>query len=66
MMDAALYIHDDLPSVSLVPAPIEVLSCLPELNDEVAGEVFGFHFAPLLAPEAEEGGFIIAHYDPGI
>ena len=38
----------------------------PELHDEVAGQVLRLGLAPLLAPEADQGGFIAAHDDPGV
>ena len=38
----------------------------PELDDEVAGEVLRLGLAALLPPEAEQGGFVVAHDDPGV
>ena len=37
-----------------------------ELNDEVAREVLRLEFAALLAPEADKGGFVVPHDDPGV
>jgi hypothetical protein len=37
-----------------------------KLDDEIAGEVLGRDFAALFPPQPQEGGFIIAHNDPGI
>ena len=45
----------DLPGIALVPLPIEVFGHEPELDDEVARQVFRLGLAPLLPPEAEEG-----------
>ena len=56
----------DLPGIALVPRPIELFSRPPELDDEVAGEVLRLGLAPFLAPEADQGGFIVAHDDPGV
>ena len=49
-----------------IPAPVQVLGREAELDDEVAGEVLRLDLAPLLPPEPEEGGLIIAHDDPGV
>ena len=46
--------------------PVEVLGREPELDDEIAGQVFRLGLAPLLPPEAQQGGFIAAHDDPGV
>jgi hypothetical protein len=52
--------------IALVPAPVEILGGLAELDYEVAGEVFGLGLAALFPPEAEQGGLVVAHDDPGI
>ena len=46
--------------------PIEGFGRHPELDDEVAGQVLRLGLAPLLAPQADQGGFIVAHDDPGV
>ena len=57
----------DLPAgIALVPGAIEVLGCRPELHDEVAGQVLRLGLAAFLAPQADQGGFIAAHDDPGV
>ena len=66
MPDAALDIGEDLAGIALIPGPIEGLGREPELDDEVAGEVLGLDLAALLAPEAEQGGLVIPHDDPGV
>ena len=38
----------------------------PELDDEVAGQVLRLDLAAFFPPEAEQGGFVIAHDDPGV
>ena len=62
----ALDVLDRLPGVDLVPASVQVLGGAAELDEEVAGQVLGFGFAALLAPEAEEGCLILTHDDPCI
>jgi hypothetical protein len=61
-----LHIGDDLAGVPLVPEPIELLSDVPELDDEVARQVLRLNFTPLFAPEPEQRGFVVAHDDPGV
>ena len=55
-----------LPGIAFVPVAVEVLGRRPELHDEVAGQVLRLGLAPFLAPEADQGGFIAAHDDPGV
>ena len=62
----ALHVTQHLTSTGLIPAPVQVLSCKPELNNEITRQVFRLDFAPLLPPEADNRLFILAHYDPGI
>jgi hypothetical protein len=66
MLHSALYVFNDLTGIAFVPLPIEVFGYQAELDDEVAGKVLRFDLASFFAPEAEEGGFIITHYDPGV
>ncbi len=66
MLDPPLDGRDHLAGVALVPVPIERFGHDPELHDQVAREVLWFGFAALFAPEAEEGGFVVAHDDPGV
>ena len=37
-----------------------------KLDDEVSGQVLRLGLASFLAPEADQGGLIVAHDDPGI
>jgi hypothetical protein len=48
--DLPLYIRDDLASVGLVPAPVQLLGGHAELNEEVAGEVLRFNLATFFPP----------------
>ena len=56
----------DLARVALVPMPVERFGNDPELDEEIAREVFRFRFPALLPPEAQQGGLVIAHDDPGV
>jgi uncharacterized caspase-like protein len=64
--DPPLHSGDRVAGVSFVPVPVEFLGRTAELDDQVAGKVFGLRLAPLFAPEPEQGGFVIAHDDPGV
>ena len=66
MLDAALDVVDPPAGIALVPGAVEVLGGGPELHDEVAGQVLRLGLAPFLAPQADQGGFIAAHDDPGV
>ena len=62
MLDA----FDCLPGIAFVPMAVEGLGHKAELDDEVAGQVLRLGLAPFLAPQADQGGFIAAHDDPGV
>src|SRR5690349_19829415 len=66
MPDPALWVPDLPAGVALVPGAVELLGCSPELHDEVAGEVLWLGLSSLLAPQADQGGFIAAHNDAGV
>jgi hypothetical protein len=66
MFDSPLDVCDPPAGIALVPSAVEVLGYGAELHDEVSGEVFRPGFAPLLAPEADKGGLIASHDDPGV
>src|SRR5262245_60849965 len=66
MPDAALHVSDLPAGVALVPGAVELLGCSPELHDEVTREVLGLRLASLLPPKPDQGGFILAHNDPGV
>ena len=61
-----LNFRDDLAGVALVPMPIERFGSHPELHGEVARQVFRLGFTTFFAPEAEKGGLVVAHNDPGV
>jgi hypothetical protein len=52
----ALDILDSSAGIALVPGTVEVLGGLPELYDEVAGEVLLADLAAFFLPEAERLG----------
>ena len=66
MLHPALDLGEDLAGVAFVPVPVEGLGHDPELDDEVAGEVLRLDLAALFPPQAEQGGLVIAHDDPGV
>jgi hypothetical protein len=66
MSHVALHVTDLPAGIALEPGAIELLGSSSELNNEVAGEILWLGFAPFLPPEAEQGGFIVAHNDSGI
>ena len=66
MPEAVLDAFDGLPGTALVPMAVESFCCEAKLNDEVVGEVLRLDLAAFLAPEANQRGLIIAHYDPCI
>ena len=57
---------DDLAGLALKPEPIESLGHDAELHDQIPREVLRLRLAALLPPKAEQGGFVVAHDDPGI
>jgi len=65
-LNLSLDIGDDLPGVGLVPAAVQLLGGQAELNGEVARKILWRDLAAFLAPQPQQGGFIIAHNDPGV
>src|SRR5262249_62342259 len=66
MLDLALDVGDAPARITLVPEAVELLRGGPELYDEVAGQVLWLGLPTLLAPELDQGCFVISHDDPGI
>ena len=66
VLDPALDVTDQLAGVALVPGAVEGLGCGSELHDEVPRQILWLGLAAFLAPEANQGGFIAAHDDPGV
>jgi hypothetical protein len=50
VLDPALDVTDDPPGIALVPGPIERLGGDPQLDDEIARQIFRLGLAPLLLP----------------
>ena len=65
-MYSLLDIGDHLSGIGLVPAAIKVLRGEPELDNKIAGQILRLDLAALLAPEADQSSFIVAHDDPGV
>ena len=55
MLDPALDVLDGVPSIALVPRPIEVLGDEAKLDDEVGREVIRPDLAALFLPEVDQG-----------
>jgi hypothetical protein len=66
MPDLPLHIGKNLPGINLIPVPVQVLGRDAKLDHEVGGQILRLDLAALFPPEPEEGGFIIAHDDPGV
>src|SRR5262249_40529535 len=64
--DLLLNVGDDLPGIGLIPAPIEILGGKPELDHQIAGQVFRLDFSPLLPPQPDQRRLVASHNDPGI
>jgi hypothetical protein len=61
MMNAPLDIRKHLPGIGLIPPSVQVLSRDTKLDDEITRQVLRLNFAPLLPPETEKGGLVVAH-----
>ena len=66
MPDVALNVTNLPAGVALVPGAVELLGDASELHDQVAGQVLRLGLAPLLPPQADQGGFVVSHDDPGV
>jgi hypothetical protein len=53
MANLALDVGKNLPANGLVPAPVQLLRGEPELDNEIAREVFRLDLAPFFPPKAE-------------
>ena len=62
-MDAGspLNVGNHLARVGLIPASVKVLGYHPELDDKVAGEIFGLDLAALFAPQPKQRILVVAH-----
>ena len=66
MPNPPLNICNPLARVGLIPASVKVLGYDSELDDKIAGEIFGLDLAALFAPEPEECRIIVAHDNPRV
>jgi hypothetical protein len=64
--DLTLDVDDHLSGIGLIPASVQLLGRNPELHDEITGQVLRFDLAALLAPQPDQGGFLIPHDDAGV
>ena len=66
MADPALNPGEDLTGIAFEPVAVKGFGNQPKLDDEVAGQILGFGFAALFPPQADQGGFVVAHNDAGV
>jgi len=66
MTDVLLHVDDAPAGVGLVPAPVERLGGIAQLDDQVAGEVLRLGLAALLPPQPNQRGLVLPHNDPGV
>jgi hypothetical protein len=64
MLDLPLDVGDAPAGIALVPGPVELLGCGPELNDQVAGQVLRLGLTAL--SELDQGRLVAAHDNPGV
>ena len=58
-MGRRAHVMSDLAGVLFVPPPVQRLGHRAELDQEVAGQVFGIELAPLLVPKAEQRRLVV-------
>ena len=51
MKHLSLHVRDDVAGVFFVPVPVQTLGHRAELDQEIAGQVRRFDFAPFLFPQ---------------
>ena len=66
MLDAALDVRDPPAGIALVPGAVELLGAVPSCTMRLPDRSSGSASPRFLAPEADQGGFIAAHDDPGV
>jgi hypothetical protein len=66
MTHSLLDIGDHLLGIRLVPTAIERLGGEPELDHEIAAQIFRLDLTTLLAPQPDQGRFISAHDDASV
>jgi hypothetical protein len=63
MRNVAQHVCNVTTGIAFVPAPVEIFSDAPELNNKVPRQVFRAYLAPFLLPKSDQGGFIGTHND---
>ena len=66
MPNPPLNVGNHVTRVGLIPASVKVLGYDSELDDKVAGEIFGLDLAAFFAPQPKQRILVIAHDDPGV
>ena len=66
MKDPPLDLGDNLAGIAFVPVAVEVLGDRPKLNNEIIRQVLRLYLASLLAPQPQQGLFVIPHDDAGV
>src|SRR5262245_7818755 len=66
MLQVALDVRNSAPRIALIPGPVELLGCAPQLDDEVTRKILGPDLTSFFLPEPNQGIFIVPHDDPCI
>jgi hypothetical protein len=66
MSHSPLYVCNELAGRAFVPVSVEGFGCQPQLDYEVVRIVLRLDFPALFLPQADEGGFVVAHDYSGI
>src|SRR5690242_12204148 len=65
-MNAPLDIRQHLTGIGLIPAPVQLFGRQAKLDQEMARQILRLDLATFFLPEADQGGFVIAHDNPGV
>jgi hypothetical protein len=63
MLDPPLHVFDRMARVALIPAPVQLLGHVAELDDQLIGQILRLDFAALLPPQPHQCNLVIAHDD---
>jgi hypothetical protein len=66
MPNALLNIGHGLSGIGFKPASVQLFGCHAELDHQIARKVLRLGLTSFLAPQANQGCFVIAHNNPGI
>src|SRR5262249_4112397 len=64
--DLALNVGKNLTGIGLIPPPVQLLGCKPELNDQIARKILRLDLAAFFAPQPDEGVLVVTHDDPSV